>query len=69
MNQDGVVSTEVILMIALSLFLVLVGTRAIRNALYPPIHTVQENFKSYADCGESQCREDGSDSFQIERVQ
>lgn len=69
MNQDGVVSTELILMIALSLFLVLVGTRAIRNALYPPIHKVQEHFKNFADCGEPGCANEEQNPFQIERAQ
>ena len=69
MKQRGFVSTELILMIALSLFLVLVGTRAVRNLLYPQISKVQMNFKQYAECGEAEDCQDYGDSFEIKGIQ
>lgn len=67
MNERGYVSTEIILMIAAVLFIVLVGTRLVRNMLYPPMNNVQERVHNYTLCGDKKCTEAGENSFEIKR--
>jgi hypothetical protein len=67
MNDRGYVSTEFILMATIILFLVLVGTRLVRNLLYPPMNDVQIKVHSFTLCGDKLCTKNGENSFEIKR--
>lgn len=66
LNVSGQGTTELLLMLAVVVLMVLVGTRLVRNALYPPLESVKEYVEHNTECGQSKCN--GNNSFNIKRV-